>query len=166
MIGTEQAIRLVDDEDDARTAKFRRVADKDKVEVLVVERPELQLRDSATPRIEISLMVTLESDSNFYVGFAENLSDGGVFVATFAQRPIGTGVSLLIALPEQKPIHAKGVVAWLREYSEENESAAGMGIRFEQISRSDVDRILAFARARQPMFFDGEILVAERVASP
>jgi uncharacterized protein (TIGR02266 family) len=159
-----QAILLADDDEDVQTRRFVRVPDK--IDVLVVERNEAQARDERTPRLEISLMVTLESDSNFYVGFAENLSDGGVFVATHAQRPIGTTVALVIALPNQPPIRAKGTVAWQREYAEENEAAPGMGIRFDEIARADVDRILEFARARQPMFFDGEILVADRVALP
>jgi hypothetical protein len=64
------------------------------------------------------------------------------------------------------PIRAKGTVAWVREYSDANEAAPGMGVRFDQISPQDVERILAFAQARQPMFFDGEIVVAEGVASP
>jgi hypothetical protein len=41
-----------------------------------------------------------------------------------------------------------------------------MGIQFERVSRQDVNRILEFTRVRPPMFFDGEILVADRVASP
>lgn len=158
------AFLRTDDEDDAQTRKFYRVPDA--IDVLVVDRQESQVQGERAPRLEISLMVTLETDSNFYVGFAENLSDGGVFVATHAHRPIGTTVALVIALPNQPPIHARGTVAWQRDCAEENEAAPGMGIRFDEITRADVDRILQFARARQPMFFDGEILVADRVASP
>jgi uncharacterized protein (TIGR02266 family) len=157
-------IRHADEDDDATTSKFAVLPHE--IEVVVVERPRQVERDEGAPRLDVTLMVTVDSDSNFYVGFTENLSDGGVFVATHVPRPIGCSVNLAIALPNQMPIHAKGTVAWVREYSESNEAAPGMGVRFDQISQQDVSRVLEFSRARQPMFFDGEIVVAERVASP
>jgi uncharacterized protein (TIGR02266 family) len=159
----QDPIRHADDDDDATTSKFSVVANE--VEVVVVERPKDDRDDRAT-RLDVSLMVSVDSDSNFYVGFTENLSDGGVFVATHAPRPIGCSVNLAVALPNQMPIHAKGTVAWVREYSEANDAAPGMGIRFDQISPDDVKRVLEFGRARQPLFFDGEIVIAEEVASP
>jgi uncharacterized protein (TIGR02266 family) len=149
------------EDDDIPTAKFAVMADSD---VVVVERAVEQ--DERAPRLEVSLAVSVASNSNFYVGFAENLSDGGIFVATHAPRPIGCSVDLVVALPDQAPIRARGTVAWLREYSEANDTVPGMGIRFDEVSPPDVTRILAFARTRPPMFFDGEIVIAEGVASP
>ena len=35
-------------------------------------------------RLALELEVTLQSDSNFYIGLTENLSDGGIFVAMVA----------------------------------------------------------------------------------
>ncbi len=158
------SVRPADEDDDAPTSKLAVMPHG--IDVVVVERPRRTDRDERTPRLDVSLMVSVDSDSNFYVGFTENLSDGGIFVATHAPRPIGCSVNLVIALPNQMPIRAKGTVAWVREYSESNEAAPGMGIRFDQLAPNDVNRILEFARARQPMFFDGEIVVAEQVASP
>jgi uncharacterized protein (TIGR02266 family) len=158
-----ETIRLTDEDDDVPTNRVPSGAHE--VDVVVVER-SLDERGERATRLDVSLMVSIDSDSNFYVGFTENLSDGGVFVATHAPRPIGCLVDLAVALPNQLPIHAKGTVAWVREYSDANEAAPGMGIRFDQISPEDVTRILEFTRARQPMFFDGEIVIAERVASP
>jgi uncharacterized protein (TIGR02266 family) len=160
----DDAIRLADEDEDAPTAKIAVVSNG--IDVVVVDRPHRVDRDEGAPRLDVSLMVSIDSESNFYVGFTENLSDGGVFVATHAPRPIGCAVNLVIALPNQMPIRAKGTVAWIREYSDANEAVPGMGIRFDQISANDVKRVLEFARARQPMFFDGEIVVAERVVSP
>ncbi len=151
-------------DDDVPTSKF--VAAPDRIEVIVIERHERLLWGDRAPLLEVSLMVTLESESNFYVGFTDNLSDGGVFVATHAPKPIGSTVSLIIALPQQMPVSAQGRVAWLREYSESNDAVPGMGIQFDLLLPRDADRILEFARTRDPIFFDGEIVVAERVASP
>jgi uncharacterized protein (TIGR02266 family) len=152
-----------DEDDDPPTAKLGIVPNG--AEVVVVDRVRGE-RDERPRRLDVSLMVSVDSESNFYVGFTENLSDGGVFVATHAPRPIGCSVDLLVALPDQAPIRAKGTVAWLREYAETIDAAPGMGIRFDQISPEDVKRILEFGRARPPMFFDGEIVVAEEVATP
>jgi uncharacterized protein (TIGR02266 family) len=152
---------LDDNDDDAPTAKLAVVPN----EVVLVDRIRNE-RDERPTRLDVSLMVSIDSESNFYVGFAENLSDGGIFVATHAPRPIGCSVNLLVALPDQGPIRAKGTVAWVREYREQNDVPPGMGIRFDRISPDDMRRILDFGRARQPMFFDGEIVVAERVATP
>jgi uncharacterized protein (TIGR02266 family) len=123
----------------------------------VVERSE-QVDERRRPRIEVTLMVTVESESNLYVGFTENLSDGGVFVATHALRKIGSLVDLIIELAQQPPIRAKGTVRWLRPYSEVNETVPGMGIRFDQLSAEDAGRLHEFAKARQPIFFDDETL--------
>jgi uncharacterized protein (TIGR02266 family) len=157
-------VRPHDEDDDAPTSKIAVVPHE--IDVIVVEQSARADRDESAPRLDVSLMVSIDSDSNFYVGFTENLSDGGVFVATHVPRAIGSAVNLTVTLPNQMPIRAKGTVAWVREYSESNEAAPGMGVRFDQISPQDVERVLVFARARQPMFFDGEIVVAESVASP
>jgi uncharacterized protein (TIGR02266 family) len=163
-MSTQQALvqAISNADDDLPTAKYAVLPEE--TEVVVIERA-----GSATgevPALEVSLMVDLDSESNFYVGFAEDLSDGGIFVATHVPRKIGSRVDLAISLPNEKPMRANGTVKWVREYSDAIEGVPGMGIQFDRLSRQDVERILEFARGRPPMFFDGEILVAERVATP
>jgi uncharacterized protein (TIGR02266 family) len=163
-MSTQQAfLRAITNRDDDLPTTKHAVLPQE-TDVVVIERAE-----SATgevPALEVSLMVDLDSESNFYVGFAEDLSDGGIFVATHAPRKIGSRVELAITLSNQEPMRAKGTVKWVREYSDAIEGVPGMGIQFDHVSRQDVERILEFARGRPPMFFDGEILVAERVATP
>src|SRR6185295_8652321 len=107
-------------------------------------------------RVEVTVLVTMESDSNFFLGFTENLSEGGVFVATHASSEIGSSVDLVIMLADQEPIRARGKVRWLREYSEANGTVPGMGIRFDGLSPSDGRRISEFTMMRAPLFFDDE----------
>ena len=52
------------------------------------------------PRYRVDLDVSLGSDHNFYTGLAENMSAGGVFVATHLLKPVGEIVQLTIHLPE------------------------------------------------------------------
>ncbi len=126
-------------------------------DVVVVDRARSPEADNRVPRLEVRLALNFSSESNFYVGFTENLSEGGVFVATHAVRNVGAKIDLVIALHDQEPIRATGTVRWHRQYSEANETSPGMGIRFEELSPHDEARIRDFARSRQPMFFDDDL---------
>ena len=105
-------------------------------------------------RKDIQLDVSLYSDSNFYAGFTENLSAGGVFVATHNLRPIGEKIDVTITLPNDKQIIAHGVVRWLRVYNEASDAPPGMGIQFVEIEGEDLMR--EFLSARSPLFYDDE----------
>ena len=65
-------------------------------------------------RFTVDLDVTVGSDHNFYAGFAENLSAGGVFIATHKLKPAGSTIELCITLPEGKTVRAVGEVRWIR----------------------------------------------------
>jgi len=106
-------------------------------------------------RLALELEVSLQSDSNFYMGLTENLSHGGIFVATHVVKPIGTSVALVLRLPARKaPLQLAGRVRWLREFSEELETPPGMGIEFEGISEEDSRAIGEFLTTRTPLFFE------------
>ena len=57
----------------------------------VVVRPRPDLRRTS-PRFDVELEVSLASESNFYVGLTENISAGGLFVATL------WGITALVAV--------------------------------------------------------------------
>jgi len=110
-----------------------------------------------TARTEVRLAVSLDSESNFYAGFAEDVSECGVFVATFAPLDIGSTVDLWISLTHKEPIRARGTVRWQRMRSDSSQPPPGMGIRFDYLSAEDTIRIHEFAQARAPMFVDDEV---------
>ncbi len=106
-------------------------------------------------RLSLELEVSLQSDSNFYIGLTENLSNGGIFVATHLVQPIGTVVSITLRLPNRKePLALGGRVKWVREFSDTLEVPPGMGIEFETISDDCARAIHEFLAARTPLFFD------------
>ncbi|MCZ7681583.1 MAG: TIGR02266 family protein [Sandaracinaceae bacterium] len=109
-----------------------------------------------TPRVELTTELTLYSESNFYAGFTEDISEGGVFVATYAKLPVGAAVSLHLSLPGDFEIRATGTVRWLRESGadEDGTEPPGMGIELEWISDEDRELIREFVRNRSPLFFD------------
>lgn len=117
--------------------------------------PSLRPSVRAHERRAVELEVDFASDSNFYVGFAENLSGGGVFVATYVLRPIGTKLDLRIRVAGGVvPLHVRGEVRWTREPSRSGDLWPGMGVRFEALSPENEERIRGFLGRRDPLFFD------------
>jgi uncharacterized protein (TIGR02266 family) len=94
------------------------------------------------------------SGSNFYTGFTQDISEGGVFIVSYLTEPVGTEVTLELGFPGAVEIRATGIVRWVREprdISDETEPP-GMGIQF--INLSDEDRLLIheFVDNRAPLF--------------
>ncbi|MET0591641.1 MAG: TIGR02266 family protein [Polyangiaceae bacterium] len=107
------------------------------------------------PRHDVELEVTMESESNFYMGLTENLSEGGIFIATHVLKPLGSVISVSFKLPEvEEPIKATGSVRWIREYSETSDASPGLGVRFEQLTTEQYQQIHRFLAARDPLFYD------------
>lgn len=107
------------------------------------------------PRHDIELEVTMESESNFYMGLTENLSEGGLFIATHVLKPLGTRIDVSFKLPDTAAaIQVSGTVRWVREYSETSDTSPGLGVRFDRIHSDDIQHIRAFLDARAPLFFD------------
>ena len=48
----------------------------------------------ASERFDLEVKVDLESDHNFYTGLTQNISSGGVFIATHHIRKIGDRITL------------------------------------------------------------------------
>src|SRR5688572_25246860 len=95
-------------------------------------RPDSHRRTHA--RYGVDLDVSVGSDHNFYGGFAENLSAGGIFVATHLLKPVGSVVELSIRLPAPgAPVRGVGEVRWIREYNDASDTPPGMGIRFTSL---------------------------------
>lgn len=107
-------------------------------------------------RFHVDLDVTVGSDHNFYAGFAENLSAGGVFIATHKLKPVGSKIELAINLPDGVQLGAEGEVRWIRVFNEHSDTPPGMGVKFTNLSESSVALIQRFLSQRDPLFFDDE----------
>jgi uncharacterized protein (TIGR02266 family) len=107
-------------------------------------------------RFHVDLDVTVGSDHNFYAGFAENLSAGGVFIATHKLKPVGSTIELTINLPDGVQIRATGEVRWIRVFNEQSDTPPGMGVRFNGLAEASVAMIQNFLARRDPLFFDDE----------
>ena len=108
----------------------------------------------ATPRVELCVGVGFSSETNFYTGFTEDLSAGGLFVATHALLPIGTSLNITFWLPDGHEVTTVGVVRWVRNTRDYNDDAGpGMGVQFRGLRADDADAIREFIALREPIFY-------------
>jgi uncharacterized protein (TIGR02266 family) len=90
----------------------------------------------------------------FVERFAPNVSRAGLFIASRTPKPVGTTVRFELTLADGKTklLKGEGVVAWVREFDEDNPLRPhGMGVRFVRLdadSRQLIERIDAFKRER------------------
>ncbi len=107
-------------------------------------------------RFSVDLDVTVGSDHNFYAGFAENLSAGGVFIATHNLKPVGSKIELCVNLPDGVQVRASGEVRWIRIFNEQSDMPPGMGVKFVDVDEASITAINAFLSRRDPLFFDDD----------
>lgn len=109
----------------------------------------------ACSRHSFEVEVGFESDSNFYTGFTEDVSEGGLFLATYQLKPRGTEIEVEFTLPDGHQVTTVGIVRWLRDTHDDNPDARpGMGIQFHALSGEDREAIQIFLGIRTPLFYD------------
>jgi uncharacterized protein (TIGR02266 family) len=109
-------------------------------------------------RVELSIEIGIDDHTNFYVGFSENVSAGGLFIATYRLMPVDTEVALTFVLPDELPIFVHGIVRWLRDPRDVSASEVppGMGIEFVNLGEAEQARIDAYIGTRAPLFYPGD----------
>ena len=60
-------------------------------------------------RMKLHAQVNLKSESNFFMGFTENISEGGIFVATLSPPNMGESIELSVGVDGADAIDLKGV---------------------------------------------------------
>ncbi|MCU0691286.1 MAG: TIGR02266 family protein [Polyangiaceae bacterium] len=94
-----------------------------------------------------------ENETHFFAGLSEDLSCGGLFIATYCKLPVGTRLWVRFVLPDGTEVSASGSVRWLRD-TDTQEAPPGMGVEFVGISPEALKKITEFCSARPPMLFD------------
>ncbi len=106
-----------------------------------------------SPRRTFEVELEFTEDSQFYAGLTQDISQGGVFIATYKLLPIGRELQLNFDLPDGTHVSAKGEVRWVRESSLAS-VRPGMGIAFVDISAEALDAVTNFCRERPPLYMD------------
>ena len=113
----------------------------------------------AAERFDLEVKVDLESDHNFYTGLTQNISSGGLFIATHHIRKIGDRITLNFTLPgNPNPVVVETEVRWIRENSAlmRAHGEQGMGVRFINLSPQAQQAIDAFLQSRESLYYDDE----------
>jgi uncharacterized protein (TIGR02266 family) len=113
----------------------------------------------ASERFDLEVKVDLESDHNFYTGLTQNISAGGLFIATHVLRKIGDRITLNFILPgADKPVAVETEVRWIRENTalQKVDGSTGMGVRFINLTPEASTAINKFLQSRDSLFYDDE----------
>jgi uncharacterized protein (TIGR02266 family) len=107
----------------------------------------------AFPRVAVAVAIGLETESHFFSGLSGDVSEGGVFVQTYRELPVGRGVEVHFELPEGE-LTAHGQVRWHRTSSDS--SPPGLGIAFEGLDDEQREIIQRFCERRAPLYYEVE----------
>ena len=111
-----------------------------------------ELRDAR--RVQLNVGVGFRGDSSFYTGFATDISEGGLFVASHMLQPIGSQLTLTFALPTGSEISVRAIVRWLRAANGSSASPPpGMGVQFQGLTPQTRARVGELVAQRAAMFF-------------
>jgi uncharacterized protein (TIGR02266 family) len=91
-------------------------------------------------RMPIIIQIDYHAVDSFFREFADNISTGGMFIATPKPLKPGTQLSLEFLLPGcDYPIRVKAEVTWNRDKT--SDQRRGMGVKFDSLSPSAKDKI-------------------------
>lgn len=116
-------------------------------------RPVNALSPNPTQHFSREIELDVASDSNIYAGFSANLSDAGLFVATYQPQAVGDRLRVRFRLPGiDNPIEAKVEVQWIRSH-EAGDGPPGFGGQFVELSPDGRAAVARFMEKREPIFY-------------
>ncbi|WP_022852981.1 TIGR02266 family protein [Thermodesulfatator atlanticus] len=99
------------------------------------------------PRLEHVFRVDYSTPEALFNEFAENISEGGMFIKTSRPLEIGTEIIIEFKLPLLKePIKVKGKVEWNTDMPGIRKPTPGMGVSFQGLSSEDKEKINKIVR--------------------
>lgn len=110
----------------------------------------------AFERIDIEVEVNLRNENTFFTGFSENISEGGLFVATEAPWDIGESIEISLRIMGAEATPLVGVVRWVRSGGTSGGLPAGMGVQFVDMDEAVRRALQSFvdSGAKDTLFFD------------
>ncbi len=125
-------------------------------ELRAVADPRAVTERRARLREAVEVDIGLHSETNFWSGFADDISEGGLFVATYDVLPIGRELTVSFVLPDGSQVTAGGRVAWIREPTTmDSDLHPGMGVELTEIDAEGAAAIERYMKRRAPIFYDG-----------
>jgi len=122
-----------------------------------LERQEQERRwadQRASQRCTLQVQVSGVCENNFFMGFSENISEGGVFIATMCPPAVGETIDLSLAVGHEQALLVKGEVRWHR--TDDGGAPTGCGVKFFPLS-PEQEALIAHAisqSGKAPLFYD------------
>jgi len=108
-----------------------------------------------TQRSGMEVDIGFQSETNFFTGFSQDISEGGIFLATYDLVDRGTEMAVSFTLPDGHLVSCTGVVRWIREHNDATPDVyPGMGVQFTDLSAEDRQAIDGFLKQRPAMFYE------------
>lgn len=104
-------------------------------------------------RLGSEFEVEFLDDTHLISGLTQDISQGGLFVATYQSLPLGSLITLALELPGGR-IEVQGEVRWARPECEALEQRPGFGVAFTQLSPEALVALTALCRSRPPLYYD------------
>lgn len=104
-------------------------------------------------RLQCEMRIEFNEETHFYAGLTQDISQGGVFIATYHLRPVGMKLNLTFTMPDGVEIQTVGTVRWLRDGALEG-SRPGMGVAFGELEPQALLSINRYCHARAPLYMD------------
>lgn len=111
--------------------------------------PERRTND----RTPLLLDLEFGEDAQFFTGLSLDISEGGLFVSTYTELPLGTRLVLAFELPDGTAVEVRGEVRWRRTHAMDGERP-GIGIAFIDLPNDARERIAALCERRPPLYVD------------
>lgn len=106
-----------------------------------------ELRDQ--PRLSLVLKVRYTTAGGKTIeSRAGGIGGGGLFIESASPLPVGTGISVEFALPDEPGewMHAKGAIAWVCPKPDHYTFSPGMGVQFTDIGLEARARIIELVK--------------------
>ena len=106
-------------------------------------------------RLDCEVEVGLLADYQFYTGFSQNISAGGLFIATHDILPIGSVFHITFRIPGVDHVFScDAEVRWSRTYDGGtlDDLQPGMGVRFVDLTDLEIGLINGYIVGRETLF--------------
>ncbi len=118
---------------------------------------KLDAESRGNARVALGVRVDLRSENTFFTGFSENISEGGLFIATEAPYHVGEELDVeLSMMGDGIPLKQRVVVRWVRPTEAAGGLPAGMGVQFLTLTDEDREMLQQFvdSRIKDTLFYE------------
>ncbi len=104
-------------------------------------------------RVCLEAEITGFSETNFFTGFTEDISEGGLFIATHCPPDVGSRIEVAVKVGEGESMVLAGEVCWHRGQGSDLD---GCGVRFVDLTEQQTAALAALLKRmdREPLFYD------------